>query len=83
MKMSKFEKWLKKYQIENENELNRYLATSTNKLFSKNFDNSLMQLYIAYRNDIQTRNLVYVTWVLAGATTVLAVATIILVLFSN
>ena len=75
--MISFQKWLKNYEKEYKISLKIHFNQNNIGLIPEKFDENLIQLYNAYKYETQTRNLVIVTWVLAGATIILSIATIL------
>lgn len=75
MNYRKFVRWAREYERIYNLELKR--TTGQTSLIPENFDRELSQQYIAYRNEIQTRNLVIATWALAGVSILLSIISLI------
>lgn len=74
MNPRKFLKWAKEYERLYNLELRRYWKENKNteSMIPLNFDKELLQQYIAYKNELRTKQLVWATWALAGASIVLS-----------
>jgi hypothetical protein len=71
MNYRKFVKWAKEYERLSKFELKR--TTGQNVIIPLNFDRELLQQYIAYKNELRTRQLVIATWALAGASILISI----------
>ena len=71
MNYHKFVKWAKEYERLSKFELKR--TTGQNVIIPLNFDRELLQQYIAYKNEMRTRQLVIATWALAGASILISI----------
>ena len=71
MNYRKFVKWAKEYERLSKFELKR--TTGQNVIIPLNFDRELLQQYIAYKNEMRTRQLVIATWALAGASILISI----------
>lgn len=75
----KFQEWLRKYERESDKELKRWQEKSGYKgLLPEGFDEKLIQQYNTYRIEMETKNLVKATWILAIGTIILSILTLIL-----
>lgn len=75
MNYHKFVKWRKEYERLHAPELLR--TTGQKVIIPRGFDDELLQHYIAYSNEMRTKQLVIATWALAGASIVLSVISLI------
>ena len=75
MNPHKFLKWAKEYERLYKLELRRYWKENRNTepMIPLNFDRELLQQYIAYKNELRTRQLVWATWALAGVSILLSI----------
>lgn len=72
-----FEKWAEEYELEHKKALKKWQDRSKLKsIIPKGFGDKLLQQYVAYRNEMATKKLVRVTWVLAIATIILSISTL-------
>ncbi|MFH1210231.1 MAG: hypothetical protein V1663_05605 [archaeon] len=76
-----FQKWLKEYEEESNKELKRWQEkTSYKNLIPEGFYENLIQKYNTYRIEMETKNLVKVTWILAIITALVGILNFILIL---
>ena len=76
--MMSFEQWLNKYREEYQSVIERYRQKSHFKaIIPKGFSERILQQYIAYRTEMETKRLVWATWFLAFTTILLSLLTFI------
>jgi hypothetical protein len=75
----KFSKWMKEYNRINEIELKKWQKQNNSPgIFPVGFDSEIIQHYIAYKNEEQTKHLVWATLFLAVVSIILSILTFIL-----
>lgn len=68
-----FKEWIRRYEREYKRELNEWQTVNhSDGIIPQGLDESLLQQYVAYTTQIQTRKLIIATWFLAIFTIILS-----------
>ncbi|KHO53802.1 MAG: hypothetical protein QT05_C0001G0024 [archaeon GW2011_AR13] len=77
MNNKKFKKWLKEYDYFYKRESRDYWKrTGTNVVIPEGFDKEFLSQFIAYKNEMMTKQLVWATWALAIVSIILTVVSL-------